>query len=234
MEVTVQSIGHNFNKKEVLVEITHTFAKKKVTAILGKSGSGKTTLLQIINGMIKPYSGAVTVFGVPLNYNNLPKLRLEMGYVIQQAGLFPHLSIHANISILGKIKKLSTDFINTRVSHLMDLVQLPAFFSTKYPHELSGGEQQRVGLCRAIFLNPPILLMDEAFASLDYETKQSIYSHLMSNQKHEPRTIILVTHDWDEALRLADDFIWLENGKIKASGGKKELMKAKADYFETT
>jgi len=232
MDIIVREVSHRFNYKPVLTNITHSFVNKNVTAILGKSGSGKTTLLQIINGMLRPDSGTVTAFGAPLNYNQLPELRLKMGYVIQQAGLFPHISIHTNISILGIIKKLSTDFINARVSHLMELVQLPASYGTKYPHEISGGEQQRAGLCRAMFLNPPVLLMDEPFASLDYETKQGIYSHLMSIQKNEPRTVIMVTHDWDEALRLADNFLWLENGNIKAYGGKNELMRTRDTYFE--
>ncbi|MDZ7646538.1 MAG: ATP-binding cassette domain-containing protein [Cytophagales bacterium] len=116
----------------------------------------------------------------------------------------------------------------------MDLVQLPLTYLKKYPHELSGGEQQRVGLCRAMFLNPPILLMDEPFASLDYETKAGIYQHLMEIQKTEPRTIILVTHDWDEAVKLSDHFIWLEQGALKAQGDRTELLVAKALYFEQT
>jgi len=232
MELVVQEVSHRYKDKPVLTNITHSFAEKKVTAVLGKSGSGKTTLLQIINGMLKPDSGTVTAFGEPLNYNELPELRLKMGYVIQQAGLFPHMNLHSNISLLGKIKKLSDGYIHTRVSHLMNLVQLPVSYSSKYPHELSGGEQQRTGLCRAMFLNPPVLLMDEPFGSLDYETKQGIYSHLMSIQENEPRTIIMITHDWDEALRLADEFIWLKDGKIRASGGRNDLIKAKKEYFE--
>jgi len=233
MDVIIQNISHSFKDRAVLTQITHSFPEKKITTILGKSGSGKTTLLQIINGMVKPKSGMVTAFGMSVDYDRLSELRIQMGYVIQQVGLFPHLNVQANISLLGKIKKLSADFINSRVSHLMNLVQLPLSHSTKYPHELSGGEQQRIGLCRAMFLNPPVLLMDEPFGSLDYETKQGIYSHLEHIQKNEPRTIIIVTHDWDEAIKLSDHFICLENGKIKTSGGKNELMKAKNDYFET-
>ncbi len=232
MEVAVQDISHLFNAKAVLSDISYSFRANRVTAILGKSGSGKTTLLQILNGMIKPDSGTVTVSKLPLNYNALPVVRTKMGYVIQQAGLFPHMSIKDNITILGRVGKQTDENISARVNQLMNLVQVPLSYLEKYPHELSGGEQQRVGLCRAMFLDPPILLMDEPFASLDYETKQGIYQHLLDIQKAGPRTIILVTHDWDEAVKLSDHFLWLENGKIRAHGDRTELRIAKALYFE--
>lgn len=232
MEVAVQDITHSFHNKAVLADISYSFNKNKITAILGKSGSGKTTLLQILNGMIKPDAGAVTVSTLPLNYDALPTVRAKMGYVIQQAGLFPHLKVKDNIGILGKVSQQADEYIRARVNQLMNLVQLPLSYLEKYPHELSGGEQQRVGLCRAMFLDPPILLMDEPFASLDYETKQGIYQHLLDIQKAGPRTIILVTHDWEEAVKLSDHFIWLEHGKIKVDGDRTDLLMAKALYFE--
>lgn len=232
MEVAVQDITHSFHNKAVLTDISYSFHANKITAILGKSGSGKTTLLQILNGMIKPDVGTVTISNIPLNYDALPTVRTKIGYVIQQAGLFPHLSVKDNIGILGKVAKQPDEYIRARVDQLMNLVQLPLSYLEKYPHELSGGEQQRVGLCRAMFLDPPILLMDEPFASLDYETKQGIYQHLLDIQKAGPRTIILVTHDWDEAVKLSDNFIWLEHGKIKVDGDRTDLLMAKALYFE--
>ena len=232
MEVAVHDITHHFDDKTILSNISYSFNKNNITAVLGKSGSGKTTLLQILNGMIKPDSGTVTVSNTPLNYDALPTVRAKMGYVIQQAGLFPHLSVKANISILGKVSKQTDESIIARANQLMNLVQLPLSYLEKYPHELSGGEQQRVGLCRAMFLDPPILLMDEPFASLDFETKQGIYQHILDIQKEGPRTVILVTHDWDEAVKLSDYFIWLEYGKIKAHGDRAELLRAKALFFE--
>jgi osmoprotectant transport system ATP-binding protein len=232
MEVTVENITHHFNDKAVLSNISYSFNENRITAILGKSGSGKTTLLQILNGMIKPDAGTITISNQSLDYNALPEVRTKMGYVIQQAGLFPHLSVKENISILGKVSKQPDEYISARLNQLICLVQLPLSYLEKYPHELSGGEQQRVGLCRAMFLDPPVLLMDEPFASLDFETKQGIYQHLLNIQKAGPRTIILVTHDWDEAVKLSDHFIWLEGGKIKAHGDRAGLLIAKASYFE--
>ena len=111
------------------------------------------------------------------------------------------------------------------------MVQLPVAYLKKYPHELSGGEQQRAGLCRALLLRPSILLMDEPFASLDNRTKQGIYHHLLDIQKKESRTIIMVTHDWEETAVLADHFIWIENGRVKVHGNKLELVKLKDTYF---
>ena len=232
MKVTVQDVSHRFKEKAVLSKISSSFNENKITVILGKSGSGKTTLLQILNGMIKPDAGTVIVSNEPLNYDALPALRTEIGYVIQQAGLFPHLSVKDNISILGRVSKQGDEDINTKLNQLMNLVQLPLSYLAKYPHELSGGEQQRVGLCRAMFLDPPALLMDEPFASLDYETKQDIYQNLLDIQKAGPRTIIVVTHDWDEAVKLSDHFIWLEDGKVKSHGDRSELLRAKTLYFK--
>jgi osmoprotectant transport system ATP-binding protein len=111
------------------------------------------------------------------------------------------------------------------------MVQLPNSYLAKYPHELSGGEQQRVGICRAMFLNPPIILMDEPFGSLDYETKRHIYGQLRRIQEQEPRSILLVTHDWDEAITLADEFLWIQAGQIKKQGNNDELKRLHAKIF---
>jgi osmoprotectant transport system ATP-binding protein len=221
--IELVQVTHRFSDKPVLSAISHSFLPEKVTVILGKSGSGKSTLLQIINGMIKPDAGQVKIFGEPIANYDIYALRLQMGYVVQQIGLFPHLTIEQNITLLGKITHKAADTIRKRVQYLMEMVQLPLIHLEKYPHQLSGGEQQRAGLCRAMLLEPPVLLMDEPFASLDDETKHGIYQHLLAIQKHEPRTIIMVSHDWEEAITLADQFVWLQDGAAKASGDKTEL-----------
>ncbi|MGC1244164.1 MAG: ATP-binding cassette domain-containing protein [Chryseosolibacter sp.] len=217
--------------RDVLSGISISIEQSTITAVLGKSGSGKSTLLQIINGMIRPCEGEVRLHGVPLDYHNIHSLRLKMGYVVQHIGLFPHMNIADNISILGRISKTSKEQVKRRVADLLDMVQLPAAYLRKYPHELSGGEQQRAGLCRALLLKPPILLMDEPFASLDNRTKQSIYRHLLDIQKKERRTTIIVTHDWEEAVALADRFFWIEDGRVKVSGDKSGLIEYKDTYF---
>ena len=228
--IELTQVTHRFSDRPVLAAISHSFLPEKVTVILGKSGSGKSTLLQIINGMIKPDEGQVNLFGEPTDYHNIHALRLKMGYVVQQIGLFPHLTIDQNIGLLGKITHKPEEAIRKRVGYLMEMVQLPLRHLGKYPHELSGGEQQRAGLCRAMLLEPPVLLMDEPFASLDYETKHGIYQHLLTIQKNEPRTIVLVSHDWEEATTLADRFVWLHDGKVRASGDKTELDHVRTTY----
>lgn len=229
--VELHAIRHSYDGKAVLSGISFALACREVVAILGKSGSGKSTLLQVINGLVKPDHGLVKIFGQPIDYVAIYATRLQIGYVVQQVGLFPHMDVQSNIVLLGRITGQSPATKEARLHHLLDMVQLPASFLKKYPHELSGGEQQRVGLCRAMFLNPPILIMDEPFGSLDYETKRNIYKHLLSIQVNEPRAIVLVTHDWDEAILLADRFIWIEDGLIRAAGNKEELARLKTSMF---
>lgn len=225
-------MSHRYDDTPVLTDITVSFRKDHITAVLGKSGGGKSTLLQVINGMVQPGQGEVKVFGNPIIRADIHTLRLRIGYVVQYVGLFPHMTVLENISLLGKISQQSGAVISERVRQLLDMVQLPQSFLDKYPYQLSGGEQQRVGLCRAMLLKPPVLLMDEPFASLDTVTRQGIYQHLLTIQQQEPRTIILVTHSHEEAVILCDDFIVLSNGTIQNRGTKEELTRVKNIYQE--
>lgn len=229
--IELKNITQSFQEKTVLADLSINFTKGKVTALLGKSGSGKSTLLQIINGMIRPQKGEVKVLGKDFDYQNASEIRLQIGYVVQQVGLFPHMTIAENISLLGKITNQSKSQIRERTHFLLDSVRLTQDYLKKYPHQLSGGEQQRVGLCRALFLKPPLLLMDEPFASLDYTTRTGIYQYFRLLQETEPCSVIIVTHQFEEAEYLADDFIWLENGKVKHQGSKVDFSKIKSDYL---
>jgi len=205
-------------------DLSFEIEDKKITAIIGKSGSGKSTLLQIINGLIKPTGGSVFVFGSTLDYSNINKTRLKIGYSVQGTGLFPHMSIYNNIAVLGKITNVPKHDIERRIDTLMSFVNLPPSFKTKYPYQLSGGEQQRVGICRAMLLDPPVFLLDEAFAALDPETKSEIHAELLDMQKAEPRTIVIVTHDLNEAVKLADNIMFMQDGEIKQYGSKKDVL----------
>lgn len=231
--ISLQNISQTYHQEEVLSDITLSFTDNKITTLLGKSGSGKSTILQLINGMLKPSKGEILVFGEKFNYLQENLIRLKIGYVVQQVGLFPHLDIYDNISLLGKITKMQESEKKQRVHSLMDTVQLPLSYLSKYPHELSGGEAQRVGLCRALFLKPSILLMDEPFAALDYGTKQAIYHYFLLLQQSEPCTVVLVTHDFQEAMTLADEYVWLQKGKIKSKGTKNDLSLIQSDYQST-
>ncbi len=221
--VALASVSAGYEDQLVFSDLTVEFSKNQTTCILGRSGCGKSTLLQLINGMVHPLKGSVLLFGKGLDYSRIAHQRLSIGYVVQHTGLFPHLTIQRNIMLLGQIAALPKLQLERRLNHLMDMAQLPTSLLTRFPHQLSGGEQQRVGICRALFLNPPILLMDEPFASLDGTTKEAIFSYMRTLQEAEPRTIIWVTHDWEEAENLCDHFVLLDKGKDSVQGQRDEL-----------
>ena len=216
--VKFETVHHDFGSRKVLEDLSFTLMENRVTAMIGKSGSGKSTLLQMINGLIKPLSGCVRVFDTAIDYNNLPDLRLHIGYAVQGTGLFPHLTVFDNISLLARVRKMDRSEMADRIDHLMKLVDLDPGFLNKYPHQLSGGEQQRVGICRAMMMNPRIFLLDEAFGALDPGTRKEIHQHLLNLQQEEPRTIIMVTHDLHEAKKLADDVLVLDQGRLSQLG----------------
>ena len=188
------------------------------TAIVGESGSGKSTLLQMINGLVAPDAGAVLLDDTPLDYQNIAAIRRQMGYAVQGAGLFPHMTVFDNVTLMARLEDWSADNIAERYEHLFALLDLDPDFSQRFPHSLSGGQQQRVSLCRAMMLNPPLMLLDEPFSALDPITRRSIHEEFDRLQKAESRTVILVTHDMAEAAKLADDLVILRNGEIMQQG----------------
>ncbi len=230
--VIFENISKRYEEKEVLSSVSIQFEENKVTAIIGRSGSGKSTLLKIINGLVIPSDGVLHVFGNAISYEKIVELRLQIGYSVQGTALFPHMNVYDNITLLARLNNWTDDKIEDRLNKLMLLVNLPADFRTKYPHELSGGEQQRVGICRAMMLNPKIFLLDEAFGALDPTTKNEIHSELLKIQMTEPRTIILVTHDLQEAFKLADRIIIIEKGNIQQSGSKDEILNSSNEFVK--
>jgi osmoprotectant transport system ATP-binding protein len=206
-------ITHRYNDQVAIKNLSIGFEANKITAIIGMSGSGKSTALQLINGLVRPTLGDVRVFNQTLDYKDLNSVRLKIGYMVQNTGLFPHLTVAQNISIASKLTGRHIDPL-ARTKELMDLVNIPITFKKKYPYELSGGEQQRVGICRALFLNPPLLLMDEPMGALDPLTRQEIQNELLKLQMIEPRSILLVTHDLREAKKIADFIVVMDNGTL--------------------
>lgn len=229
--IKFDSVSHYYNNIAALAGVSFSVEDNKITAIIGRSGSGKSTLLQIINGLIHPSEGIVEVFGTRLSYSKINQARLKIGYSVQGTGLFPHMTVYNNISLLGRITGQKRHVTEIRVDTLMSLVNLPPEFKTKYPYQLSGGEQQRVGIYRAMLLNPPIFLLDEAFGALDPTTRNEIHTELLNLQKIEPRTIVMVTHDLPEAMKLADNIMVLEKGDIQQYGTKQEILSKPANDF---
>lgn len=223
-ELALRNVDKTYNSTSVLQNINVVFSENQITAIVGKSGSGKTTLLKLLNGLEKPDAGEIIFSGEPLNYSDLPRQRRKMGYAVQGNALFPHLTVAENISCLARLEDWSDRRIEERLNHLLVLTQLPSNLQRRFPHELSGGQQQRVGLCRALMLNPPVILLDEPFAAIDPATRREILEQFLKMQLAEPRTALLVTHDIEEALFLADDILVLNQGRVDCHESKKDLI----------
>ena len=192
--------------------------------LLGRSGSGKTTTLKLINRLLSPTSGEVRIKGVPNTQLDLVALRRSIGYVIQDVGLFPHYTVERNIALVPWIMKWPEDRIRVRVKELMQLTGLMPELASRYPHQLSGGQRQRVGVARALAADPEILLMDEPFGALDPLTRNELQQEFLSLQRKLRKTIVLVTHDLREALRLASRIALMETGRLVAALAPQEFL----------
>jgi osmoprotectant transport system ATP-binding protein len=233
-QVSLENVSHRYAAEPALQDVTLAFVDDVTTAVVGPSGSGKSTLLQLINGLVRPNQGKVCVFGKPLDYSRLPELRRQIGYAVQGTGLFPHLTVEGNITLLARLVGWDRDRIRARAETLMTRVNLPLDYARRYPHELSGGQQQRVGLCRAMMLNPRIFLLDEPFGALDPITRAEIHQEFVRLQASEARTIILVTHDLSEARKLAQRVVVLDRGRLVHHGTFAEVLEGPAEGFVRT
>lgn len=225
------NISKKYDGKEILRNVNFVLEENKITVLIGRSGSGKSTLLKMINALVMPSSGELFVYDKNIFDYDLNVLRYGIGYSVQGTSLFPHLNVYKNITLVAGLRKMEKQKMDARVSELMKLVNLKDEFKSKYPYQLSGGEQQRAGLCRALMMNPGIILLDEAFGALDVTTKNEIHTELLNVQRTEPRTIMLVTHDLNEAFKLADKLILIENGEIQQQGTKDEILSNPGNEF---
>lgn len=222
--LALTAVTRRYGAVAALDNVTIAFPERRITAIIGRSGCGKSTLLKLCNGLEVPDAGTVELFGRPLDYENLPRLRRRVGYAVQGTGLFPHLSARENIAMLAELEGWWRPDIEQRVTELAQLCHLQAQQLDNYPHQLSGGQQQRVGLCRAMMLQPDVLLLDEPFAAIDPVTRLDIHGQLMELHASEPTTTVLVTHDMAEALRLADLIVIMDAGRIVHSTSRDALL----------
>jgi osmoprotectant transport system ATP-binding protein len=210
--------------------ITLTIARGETVVLLGRSGSGKTTLLRLINRMLEPSSGRVLVNGRSTIDWNPFALRRSIGYVIQEAGLFPHFTVAENIALVPQLEKWEASRITTRVTELLQLVGLRGGdFAARYPRQLSGGQRQRVGVARALAADPQILLMDEPFGALDPVTRAELQREFAALAKRLAKTIVFVTHDLREALLLATRIVLLQDGRIVACDTPDKFLKLEHD-----
>jgi osmoprotectant transport system ATP-binding protein len=202
------------NGKMLLRSLNLQVQRGETLVLLGRSGSGKTTTLKLINRLLNPSGGEVRVNGAPTAESDVIRLRRSIGYVIQDVGLFPHFTVERNIGLVPRIEGWSSNRMHSRVEELLQMVGLDREIASRYPHQLSGGQRQRVGVARALAADPSILLMDEPFGALDALTRDQLQREFLSLQQRLNKTVVFVTHDLREALRLGSRIALMEGGRL--------------------
>lgn len=230
--IEFQHVTKSFKDNKVLSDISLTIEDGELVAIIGSSGCGKTTTLKMINRLIRPTKGKIFIDGKDIEEMNKVEMRRSIGYVIQQSGLFPHMTVRENIELIQKLEKKDSAQIKANTEHLMEMVGLDVDeYLDRYPNDLSGGQQQRVGVARALANNPKIILMDEPFSALDPMTRVSLQDELIALHEKVDSTIVFVTHDMDEAIKIADKICIMKDGHILQYDTPEEILKNPANEF---
>ena len=230
--IELQAVGKAFGTTQAIDDVSLTINRAEFVVLIGPSGSGKSTLLKIINRLVEHDRGRVLFKGEEIRAFRPEDIRRRMGYVIQSTGLFPHWNVARNIATVPELLGWPAERIAARVDDLLTLLGLePAAYRGRYPHQLSGGQQQRVGVARALAADPEALLMDEPFGALDPITRQTLQGELARIHRASGKTIVLVTHDIDEALRLATRIVLLDRGRIVQAGTPVQLLLQPANDF---
>ena len=230
--VTLENITKIYGESVAVEKLSLKVAGGELLMLIGPSGSGKTTTLKMINSLIEPDEGKIFVNGMDIAQFDPVLLRRNIGYVIQEVGLFPHMTVEENIGLLPKLEGWTEQQIRDKVNELLQLVSLlPEVFKRRYPRELSGGQQQRVGLARALALDAPLLLMDEPFGALDPILRRQLQNEFLRIKKELHRTIIFVTHDIEEAFTLGDRIAIMNEAKLIQVGEPHELLLHPVDDF---
>jgi osmoprotectant transport system ATP-binding protein len=213
--VTLAGVRFSYGTHVVLDDLDLAVGAGESLALVGRSGAGKSTVLKLINRLLVPDAGSVVVEGRDTRQWNPISLRRRIGYVLQEIGLFPHLTVEENVALVPRLEEWPVERRRARAHELLQLVGLPpGEFAARWPHELSGGQRQRVGVARALAIDPPILLMDEPFGALDSITRQELRTEFQRIRRHLRQTVIVVTHDTDEAFALGDRVGVLEGGRV--------------------
>lgn len=227
----LNNISKRFNKEQALHPFSYEAIAGQTSVFIGPSGCGKSTLLRLITGLLESDTGEILIDDLVLSRATLYQLRKRMGYVIQEGGLFPHLTAKANVSIMADYWHWDKDRIEARVNDLSSLVQLPVELLWRYPNELSGGQRQRVSLMRALMLDPELLLMDEPLGALDPMIRFDLQQELKEIFQQLGKTVLMVTHDIGEAAYFGDTLILLREGKIIQQGTIGDLVQRPAEEF---
>ncbi len=224
--IEFREVAYRVDSVQVISGLNLQVARGETLVLLGRSGSGKTTTLKLINRLVSPTSGEVLVNGRAISEGDVIRLRRGIGYVIQDVGLFPHFTVERNIAVVPKIEGWPENRIRARVKELMQLVGLAPDLAGRYPHQLSGGQRQRVGVARALAADPEILLMDEPFGALDPLTRDELQKEFLLLQQRLQKTVVFVTHDLREALRLGSRIALMEAGKLVTVLTPHEFLKS--------
>ena len=229
--IEFEHVSKVFDGITAVDDLTLSIPEGAFCALIGSSGSGKSTTLRMINRLIPHTEGTIRVGGEDVTAIPAEALRRRMGYAIQSIGLFPHWTVVRNIAAVPALLGWPKRKIDDRVRELLDLLQLDPRFAGKYPHQLSGGQQQRVGVARALAADPEVLLMDEPFGALDPITRDALQGELARIHRETGKTVVFVTHDMDEALRLATRIAILDHGRLVQLGSPREILTAPANDF---
>ncbi|MED1853081.1 betaine/proline/choline family ABC transporter ATP-binding protein [Brevibacillus borstelensis] len=230
--VVFERVRKSYGSTTVIPNLNLEIPEGSITVLVGPSGCGKTTTMKMINRLISPTSGTITVGGRNSAEVDPVALRRSIGYVIQQVGLFPHLTIAENISLVPRLQGGKGSIDHKKVDRLLHMVGLdPGRYRDRYPSELSGGQQQRVGVARALMSDPPIILMDEPFSALDPVTREQLQDELIRLNQELNKTVVFVTHDMDEALKIADQIVVMQNGNVIQQGTPDHILRHPVNDF---
>ena len=221
--IHVRNLTKRFGSQIAVESISFDVLPAENLVILGTSGCGKTTTLKMLNRLIEPTEGHIEINGIDIRQQDGPMLRRGIGYVVQESGLFPHYSVRENISVVPRLLNWPPNQIQQRITALLTTLRLPDSLLDRYPSELSGGQRQRVGLARALAVRPPVVLMDEPFGALDPYTRRHIRQELFGLEELQKTTVVLVTHDVQEAIEIADHIMLMDQGRIVQMGSPTEF-----------
>ena len=229
--IQVNNLTKQYAGRVVVDSVSFVVQPGETLVLAGTSGCGKTTTLKMLNRLVDPTGGTVLIGGQDVRHADAPTLRRGIGYVMQEAGLFPHYTVAQNMGAVPRLLGWDPDRIQQRTRELLDLLRLPPDLLTRYPADLSGGQRQRVGLARALAVRPPVVLMDEPFGALDPYTRRHVRRELFGISELQATTVVLVTHDVREALELGDRVALMDAGKIIQIGPPNELLEQPVNDF---
>jgi len=229
--IALENVSKTYGAHAALWPTTLEIEQGKTTVLIGPSGCGKSTLLRMIVGLIHSDGGRVVIGNEELRADNVERLRHGIGYVIQEGGLFPHLTAGRNVALLARFLKRGEDWIATRMAALANLVRIPVELLQRFPRDLSGGQRQRIGIMRALMLDPPVLLLDEPLGALDPITRYGLQDELEAIFGTLGKTVVLVTHDMNEAAFFGDTIVMMREGRIVQRGRLDDLLHRPAEDY---